>query len=424
MSLVLVGANHKTAPLELRESLSFGLEEQAAALRSLLHPPDLDEALILSTCNRTEVLAHGSDLHVCLERVRSLIMGRSPRSPRELEEHIYVLTDCEAVRHLFSVASSMDSMVVGEPQILGQVKEAYRLAVENGTAGPMLNRLLHHAFRVSKRVRTETHIGRGAVSVAYAAVEMARSIFRSLGEKTVLLVGAGEMVELAAKHLKERGVQSILVSNRTLSRAQALAAQLGGRAVPFEFLSSELYRADMVLSCTGAQLPVIDLEHVKGALKARKNRPMFFIDIAVPRDVDPRVGNLSNVFLYDLEDLQQVVENHRGARQEELKKAAAILEEETKRFSGWLSSLEAEPTIRALTQWADAVRQSELQKSIQRLKGLNQRETQILDAMTKAIVNKILHRPIARIKAQGGKEGSAGYLEMTRELFGLNGDTK
>lgn len=424
MPLVLIGANHKTAPLELRESLAFDPEEQAAALKSLLLPPDLDEALILSTCNRTEVLAHGADLHVCLERVRSLMVGRSPRFARELGEHIYVLMDSEAVRHLFSVASSMDSMVVGEPQILGQVKEAYRLAVENGTAGPMLNRLLHHAFRVSKRVRTETEIGRGAVSVAYAAVEMARSIFRSLVEKTVLLVGAGEMVELAAKHLKERGVQRFLVSNRTLSRAEALAAELGGQAVPFESLGSQLCRADMVLSCTGSQVPIIGPEHVKSALKKRKNRPMFFIDIAVPRDVDPGVGNLNNVFLYDLDDLQQVVENHRGARQEELKKATTILEEETNRFSAWLDSLEAEPTIRALAQWADQVRQSELQKSIQKLKGLSEKERETLDAMTRAIVNKLLHRPIARIKEQGGKEGSAGYLEIARELFGLNGETK
>lgn len=424
MPLILIGANHKTAPLELRESLSFGPEEQAEALRSLLEPPGLDEALILSTCNRTEVLAHGADPHVCLERIKSLMMGRSPHGTRELEEHIYVLMDSQAVRHLFSVASSMDSMIVGEPQILGQVKEAYRLAVHNGTAGPMLNRLLHHAFRVSKRVRTETDIGRGAVSVAYAAVEMARSIFRSLADKTVLLVGAGEMVELAAKHLKERGVQKILVSNRTVSRAEALAGELGGQAIPLESLSSELYRADMVLSCTGSQVPIIDLEHVKSALKTRKNRPMFFIDIAVPRDVDPRVGKLNNVFLYDLDDLQKVVENHRGARQEELKKAAAILEEETNRFSCWLNSLEAEPTIRALAQWADQVRQSELKRSIQKLKGLSEKERQTLEAMTKAIVSKLLHRPISRIREQGGKEGSAGYLEVARELFGLNGETK
>ncbi len=424
MSLILIGANHKTAPLELRETLSFTPEEQGEILRSLLCPPDLDEALILSTCNRTEVLAHGADVHVCMDRIRSLMVSRSPQWVRELQEHIYVLVDFEAVRHLFSVAASMDSMVIGEPQILGQVKEAYRLAVKSGTAGPMLNRLLHHAFRVSKRVRTETDIGRGAVSVAYAAVEMARSIFQSLLEKTVLLLGAGEMIELAAKHLKERGVRKILVSNRTFSRAEALAAELEGEALELESLGSQLHRADIVLSCTGSPTPLIGLEQVKKALKTRKNRPIFFIDIAVPRDVDPRVGDLENVFLYDLDDLQTVVENHRGQRQEELKKASAILEEETQRFCIWLDSLDAEPTIRALAQWAEQVRHSELQKSMQKLKTLNEKEKRTLDAMTRAIVSKLLHEPIVRIRQQGGKEGSAGYLEMARELFGLNGKAK
>ncbi len=422
--MVIIGANHKSAPLEFRESLAFDPQEQAVVLKSLIQPPELDEALILSTCNRTEVLAHGTDLHVCVERLRSLMKARSARCAVEIDQHTYILMNSEAVRHLFSVASSMDSMVVGEPQILGQVKEAYRLAVEYGTAGPMLNRLLHHAFRVSKRVRTETEIGRGAVSVAYAAVEMARSIFRSLEEKTVLLVGAGEMVELAARHLKDRGVQRILVTNRTLSRAESLARELGGEALAFESMNSELHRADMVLSCTGSQMPIINLEHVRGALKKRKNRPMFFIDIAVPRDVDPKVGNLENVFLYDLDDLQKVVEKHKGARQEELKKAAGILEEETRRFCTWLDSLEAEPTIKALAQWAEQVRVSELEKSMLKLKGLGEKERQALDAMTRAIINKLIHRPIARIKEHGGKEGSAAYLEMARELFGLNGESK
>jgi glutamyl-tRNA reductase len=424
LALVIVGANHKSAPLDLRESLALSPEEQGEALESLLSPPELAEALIISTCNRTEVLARGEDVHVCVDRVKSLMMRRSARKPEEIDQHIYVLLDEEAVRHLFCVASSMDSMVVGEPQILGQVKEAYRLAVEHGAAGPTLNRLLHHAFRVSKRVRTETDIGRGAVSVAYAAVEMARSIFRSLVNKTVLLVGAGEMIELAARHLKDRGVERILVSNRTFSRAQALAAELGGKALAFEALPSELASADMVLSCTGSQLPIIGPEQVRSALRTRKNRPMFFIDIAVPRDIDPRVGELDNVFLYDMDDLQRVVEDHRGARQEELKRAGAILEEETRRFAAWLHSLEAEPTIRALTQWAEQVRQAELSKSMQKLKHLGEREQEMLDAMTRAIVNKLLHRPITRIKQEGGKEGSAGYLELARELFGLNGEPR
>lgn len=421
MALVLVGANHRSAPLEVRESLVFTEEDLKVALQGLISPPDLTEAMILSTCNRTEILIHGDDVHRCISRIRELVSNRTGRQPDEIEPYLYVLLDIEAVQHLFTVASSMDSMVLGEPQILGQVKQAYRLAVECRACGPMLNRILHQAFRVSKRVRSETEIGRGAVSVAYAAVEMARSIFRTMEKKTVLLVGAGEMIELAARHLKERGVDRILVTNRTFSRAQELAEELGGRAIPFEALAPYIAQADMVLTCTGSTVPIIQREQVRQALHARKNRPMFFIDIAVPRDVDPRVGDLDNVFLYDLDDLQRVVEHHRGERQCELEKARAIVEAETRRFSAWFQSLEAEPTIRSLRQWADGVREAELHKTLQRLQGLGDREQQMIEAMTKAIVNKLLHQPIRRIREQGGKEGSAGYLDVARDLFGLNG---
>lgn len=421
MPLVLMGANHKSAPLEIRESLVFSQGDLTDTLLGLLDPPGLKEAMILSTCNRTEVIAHGEDVHRTIAKIKEVLIRRSGRPATEVEPHLYLMLDIDAVRHLFSVASSIDSMVVGEPQILGQVKEAYKLAVQCKACGPVLNRVLHHAFRVSKRVRTETEIGKGAVSVAYAAVEMARSIFKSLEGKTVLLVGAGEMIELAARHLMERGVKRLLVANRTLSRGQELAAQLRGTAVSFESLPFHLSQADMVLTCTGATDPIIHREQVRRALHARKNRPMFFIDIAVPRDVDPDVGKLDNVFLYDMQDLQRVVEHHKGQRESELKKALAIVDEAADKMAVWFGSEDTEPTIKCLRTWAEQVRQAELQKTLQRLQGLGERDQQMLDAMTKAIVNKLLHQPITHIRQKAGKEGSTAYLEMARELFGLDG---
>jgi glutamyl-tRNA reductase len=330
-----------------------------------------------------------------------------------------VLVDREAVRHLFEVASSIDSMVVGEPQVLGQVKDAYRISTECKTSGPLLNRVLHQTFRVSKRVRSETLIGRHAVSVSYAAVELARNIFESFEDKSVLLVGAGEMVELAVKHFVERGAGRTLISNRTLSRAQALAWEFRGEAVPFESLSERLAEADIVLTCTGSQEPVIRAEDVKGALRRRKNRPMFFIDIAVPRDVDARVNDIENAYLYDIDDLQRVVAENRDQREGEIEKARAIIDGEVSRFLTWYQSLEVEPTIKAMRQKAEDMRRAEVQKTLARFPGLGEKERDSVEAMTRTLVNKILHHPVTTLKRESGKDGSGVYVGMVRDLFGL-----
>jgi glutamyl-tRNA reductase len=421
LSLLLVGANHKTAPVEFREKIALAKEEIPELLSKMVATGPIREAMILSTCNRTEFLAEGEDIHSSLEVIREILASRTRVSTRDLDPYLYVLAGLDAVRHVFSVASSMDSMVVGEPQILGQVKEAYKISLQCRTAGPTINRLMHHAFRVSKRVRTETDIGRGAVSVAYAAVEMARHVFDTLGNKTALLVGAGEMIETAGLHLKHKGIAKTYVTNRTFWRAEALAKRLGGEALPFESLGNSLAMADMVLTCTGAPEPIITKEQVKAAMKARRNRPIFFIDIAVPRDVHPSVAELQNVFLYDLDDLQKVVDNNKAERIKELEKAGEIVAEEARKFSLWFSSLEAEPTIRELLEWAEEVRIKELRKTLKRLKGLDERELEAIDLMTKALIKKLFHRPIVKMKREGGRDGSASFIGLARELFGLDG---
>lgn len=424
MSIILIGTNHKKAPISVRERLTFREQELQELLAGLIAPPAIIEALILSTCNRTEFVLHSHDIHCCVERIRDIISKRTHMSVEELDPYLYVLTDGDAVGHIFSVASSLDSMVIGEPQILGQVKEAYRMALKCGTAGKVINRIMHQAFRVSKRVRTETDIGKGAVSVAYAAVEMARHIFQSFAQKTVLLIGAGEMIELAARHFRERGAARTLVTNRTMARAEALAQRLGGQAVPFHRLNECLIQADMVLSCTGAQRPIIDVASMKSALKARKNRPIFLIDIAVPRDIDPEVASLDNVFLYDIDDLQRVIDNHKEERLAELAKAQFIVREETQRLSQWFTSSSSEPFVRALVEWAESIRRSELVKTTKKLKGLNQDQLRVIEAMSRSIMKKLLHHPITRIKGIRGSGAPEEYLRLAGELFGITEEWK
>lgn len=407
--------------MEFREKIAFAKDEIPELLSRLVASGPIREAMILSTCNRTEFLAEGEEIHSSLEVIRQILASRANVSTREIDPYLYVLTGLDAVRHVFSVASSMDSMVVGEPQILGQVKEAYKISVQCKTAGCTINRLMHHAFRVSKRVRTETDIGKGAVSVAYAAVEMARHVFDTLRNKTALLVGAGEMIETAGLHLKQKGIAKTYVTNRTFWRAKALAHRLGGEALPFESLGSSLAMADMVITCTGATEPIIKKEQVKAAIKARRNRPIFFIDIAVPRDVHPSVAELQNVFLYDLDDLQKVVDNNKAERMMELEKAGEIVAEEARKFSLWFSSLEAEPTIRQLLEWAEEIRLEELRRTLKRLRRLDEREVEAIDLMTRALIKKLFHRPIVKMKRDGGRDGSASFIALARELFGLDG---
>jgi len=328
MNIILIGMNHRTAPLEIREKLSLSCWNDVNPVKELLKIPHLKEAIYLSTCNRVDVLADAEDTALALDNLKSFVFHHGNLSREEMERCLYVYFDQDAVRHLFRVASSLDSLVMGEPQILVQVKEAYHRAVENKATGLILNKVLHHAFHVAKRVRTETSIAGNAVSVSYAAVELAKKIFGNLEGKTVLLVGAGEMSELAARHLINQGVKRFLIANRTYSRAQQMAETFHGTAIEFEQLAEKVGEADIVITSTGATGYVITKEMVAKALRRRKNRLLFLIDIAVPRDVEPEAGEIDNVFLYNIDDLQEVVDENIKGRRQEAEKAEAIIEEE------------------------------------------------------------------------------------------------
>ncbi len=418
--IVLVGLNHRTAPVEVRErfALEKSGEHPLAVLKREL--PEAEEALFLSTCNRVEFLLVSRDPEKAVRGLKEFLARRTGLPIAQFEPHLYLYENREAVRHLFRVASGLDSMVLGEPQILGQVKEAYREAVEHRTTGPILNRLLHKTFSVAKRVRTETGIGSHAVSVSYAAVELAKKIFGSLKGKIALLVGAGEMAELAAQHLLSAGVSKMLVANRTLSRAIELAERFQGEAYGLEELSDCLLKTDIVISSTGAPGYVITREMVKPLLRRRRLRPLFFIDIAVPRDVDPAVNELENVYVFDIDDLKQVVAENLGRRQREALRAEKIVEEEVLKFERWLRELAVYPTIKALREKAEAIRKRELERTLSRL-DLSPEDREAIEILTEAIVHKILHDPITYLKSGYHREGREAIITV-RRVFNLDQD--
>jgi glutamyl-tRNA reductase len=421
MRLLLVGMSHRTAPLELRER--YAAPDPRPILTKLAADVDVEEAVLLSTCNRVEILVATRRPAEARLRLRSLFerdLGDdvAPGS-RELEGALYVYEDREVVRHVFRVACAIDSMVVGEPQILGQVKEAYRAAVECGACGPLLGRLFQRAFATAKRVRNETRLAERPVSVARVAVDLARQIFESLEDKTALLVGAGEMIELALEAFRAQGLGAIRVANRTPARAAALAARFSASAHGLEELPQLLARSDVVLTCIGADAPLITAELVRGVLRSRRQRPIFAIDIGVPRNIDPAVNELDDVYLYDLDDLAGVAEANVAQRRRELERAEVIVEEEQQRFEGWLTALSAVPTIRALRARAEAVRERELERGLAGLQ-LDDRERDAVEALTRAIVNKILHPPISRLRAELDREEGLAHLEAARALFDLD----
>jgi glutamyl-tRNA reductase len=343
--IVLIGLNHKTAPVEIREKFADICVDGAAPLEQLSRIGRVKEVLFISTCNRMEILFTTSTLDQGIGAVVSFLADVYGQTSAALKPYLYIHLDQEAVKHLFRVACSLDSMVVGESQILGQIKQTYRDATEARTSGVILNRLLHKAFSVAKRVRTETKIGSSAVSVSYAAVRLARKIFDDLRDKKAMLVGAGEMAELAAEHLRSHGVEQIVVANRTLDRALELARRLNGTTVSLEELGQELERVDIIISSTGSPHPVIKAREVRKRMRARRNRPLFFIDIAVPRDIEPEVNRIDNVYLYNIDDLQSIVEVNQAERLKEAVRAEHIIESEALQFEGWLRTLEVVPTI-------------------------------------------------------------------------------
>jgi glutamyl-tRNA reductase len=415
-----IGMNHETAPIELRECLAGGAENTIAALSSLRALDCVKEGLFLSTCNRVEALFTSEYPEKARESVISLLARLGEIPEHTFSSSLYFHEDMEAVKHIFMIASSLDSMVVGEPQILGQVKEAYYQATREKTSGVILNRLMHKAFHVAKRVRTETGITDSAVSISYAAVELAKKIFYDLGNKRVLLIGAGEMAELAARHLLGQGVQAITVANRTFERAVQVAEMFKGRPVSFEEIGSQLLEVDIVIASTASTKYVITYDQVRRSLRKRRNRPLFFIDIAVPRDVEPRVNDLGNVYVYDIDDLKGVIENNMAQRQQEAVKARRIVHEEVIKFEKWLKTLDVVPTIVSLKEKVEVIRKTEVKKSLRSFEGLNPSQVKALETLTLSIVEKIIHDPIIVLKSKAERKVRDAYLDVARQLFNLD----
>ncbi len=419
MNIIVVGLSHKTASVDIREKVAFAPTQMEKPLSQLLALQDINEAIIVSTCNRVEIYASTRDVAGAMARLKRFLADHHNLLLETLEPHLYSYHGEAAIRHLFRVASSLDSMVVGEPQILGQIKTAYGYAAEYKSSGIILNRFLHKAFSVAKRVRTETKIASSAVSVAFAAVELAKKIFGDLSDKTVMLIGAGEMCELAAKHFLNNGVRGVMVTNRTFERAVRLAEEFDGKAVNFDDLFEQLHKADIILSSTGATHFIIGPKDVTEVVRRRKMKPMFFIDIAVPRDIDPKVNDVENVYLYTVDDLQDIVASNLQQRAEEAKKAEAIVDQEIGQFFKWLSSLDVTPTIVALRSRFEEVRRAELEKTLAGWKELPAEGEKRLDALTSAIINKLLHNPTSVLKKTGQGGRTDLYVDALRNLFEL-----
>ena len=419
MNIVVVGLSHKTAAVEIREKIAFSPTQMEKPLDMLVALDGITEGIIVSTCNRVEVYVTTRDIAGGIARVKRFLADYHDFPLDTLDHHLYSLHGEDAIRHVFRVASSLDSMVVGEPQILGQIKTSYGYAAEYRSSGIILNRFLHKAFSVAKRVRTETKIASSAVSVAFAAVELARKIFSDLGDKTVMLIGAGEMCELAAKHFLNNGVRGLMVTNRTFERAEKLAEEFDGKAVRFDELFEQLHKADIILSSTGAPHTIIGARDLDEVMRRRRQKPMFFIDIAIPRDIDPAVNDVENVYLYTVDDLQEVVSANLQQRNEEAKKAEEIVNQEIGQFFKWLSSLEVTPTIVALRSKFDEVRRAELEKTLANWKDIPPDGQKKLEALTNAIMNKLLHPPTALLKKAGQGGRTDLYVDALRTIFEL-----
>lgn len=420
--IVLIGLNHRTAPVEIRERFNLVCVDTREPLSDLARLRALRESFYLSTCNRMEVLFTTPTFDEGISAVVGLLADIYGQTGGALKPYLYTYIDQEAVKHLFRVACSLDSMVVGEPQILGQIKDAYRQATEAKTSGVILNRLLHKSFSVAKRVRTETRIGSSAVSISYAAVELAKKIFGDLKGKIALLIGAGEMAELAAEHLLSNGVERIMIANRTLERALALARRFNGSTVPWEELVEELKQVDIIISSTGSSEPILSGEQVKKRMRARRNRPLFFIDIAVPRDIDPDVNRIDNVYLYNIDDLQGIVEVNRSERLKEAARAEHIISAEALRFDAWLRTLEVVPTIVSLREKAEQIRGAEVHKTLRQLDSLSGEEIEAVQVLTQSLIKKLLHDPILFLKRVSTRSHKDFYLDVARKLFHLDED--
>ncbi len=417
--IILIGLNHKNAPVELREKLSLSDEETLTVLECFKQDERIKESLVFSTCNRTEVLyipETGDQVDTIIDYISQVKKIKIS----EFKNALYIHREDDAIHHLFRVASSLDSMVVGEPQILGQIKQAYRVAVANKASGVLLNRLMHKTFSIAKKVRKETGIGDNAVSISYAAIELANKIFSDLSQKSVMLLGAGEMAELAVEHLISNRVNQIVVANRTFEKALDLARKFNGQAVKFEEREDTLKEVDIIISSTGATDYVLTGDQVKRAMKKRHHQTLFFIDIAVPRDIDPGINDVSNAYVYDIDDLKSIVESNIEQRGKETVKAERYIEEAVVKFRKWLESLAIVPTIKALNDKMTSIVDIECKKTLSSLNHLSPEDIKAIKRMTRAIATRTIHDPILFLRNTGDHRDDSLYLNVTRQLFNIN----
>lgn len=419
MHIITVGLNYRTAPVEIREKFAFAQEELPAALEQLKNTKSIMECVIVGTCNRTEIYAVVDRMYLCGHFIRGFIEDWFGIPRQEFNPHLYVKEDERAIRHLFKVASGLDSMIIGETQILGQVRNAFLLAQKEKTTGVLFNTLFKQAITMAKRAHSETGIGDNPVSVSYAAVELGKRIFGSFANKTVMIVGAGKMSELTVKHLHASGAQKVMVANRTYEKARELAAKFSGMPVAFSELQESLIEADIVISSTGSSDLVLTRQQVEQVLQSRKYRPLFMIDIAVPRDLDPGIADLQNVFLYDIDDLQSIVESNLAERQNESLKIEAMIDQEMVEFEQWYKTLGVRPVIHALQTKSNQIHQETMDSLLKKLPDLSEREVKIIRKLTKSMVNQMMRDPIHRIKEQAGEREGLEAIEWFTHIFAL-----
>lgn len=418
MNIFIVGLNHKTADVDIRERLAFNGQKLEEGLQRIKTLPDVKEAVILSTCNRVEIYAAVTNAASAHEAIKNFISEFHGIDRSTLETSLYAYEDINAVRHVFRVASSLDSMIVGEPQILGQIKDAFDFSLQKKTTGILLNKLMKKTISVAKRIRTETKIAENAVSISFAAVELAKKIFTDLSTKSFMLLGAGDMAELAARHLMSSGVKDVLVANRTYESGEKLAKEFNGRAVRFDDFMHEIVNTDIVICSTGASKYVLMKEQMQKVMKERRHKPVFIIDISVPRNIDPSINDIDNVYLYDVDDLHGIVDTNKLERQKEAEKAEGIIAEEIEIFQKWLASLDSVPTVVALRDRADAVKKEEVEKLLNKLPSLGEKEREAVEYMANAIINKLMHPPTAALKEDS--EDKDILIATIRKLYGLD----
>ena len=422
MKIFVAGLNHSTADVEVREKVAFNGSMLDEGLRRFRELPEIEEAMILSTCNRVELYAHVKDTLKASESIKTFLSEFHNVNRASLDKALYIYDGINAIRHIFRVASSLDSMVIGEPQILGQLKEAFETALEKKTTGILLNRLMKKAISVAKRVRSETRIAENAVSISFAAVELAKKIFADLSGKVFMLLGAGEMAELAARHIMTNGVKEVIVANRSYERACDLSKEFNGRPVRLDDFLREMVHADIVICSTGAPHYILLRDQMQKVMKERKQRPVFLIDISVPRNIDPKINDLDNVYLYNIDDLQGIVDANMFERKKEAEKAEKIIEEEIEPFLKWLSSLDSVPTIVALREKAEEIRKEEFEKLMNRFPEMEDKQKKAIEYMASAIINKLIHPPTKALKEE--PEDKDLLIAIIKKLYGINGEEK